>query len=182
MSENCGSLLPGRANEVAQGMDRIVQTGSTHMTSEAEKVGRVQEPKSSSSSMRDTLLAVAAAGEAVAGLLLFIAPTIVARLLFGGELSGTGIAMSHVAGIALFALGAACWPIADARAATVPALPALLAYSFLIAVYFAFLSINHEHSGRLPLPGLVLHAVLTIFLAREWLKALSKPENGRNSR
>jgi hypothetical protein len=56
------------------------------------------------------VLVFAAVGEATTGLALLIAPSLVARLLFGGEPTGIGIPMTRVAGIALIALGGACWP------------------------------------------------------------------------
>jgi hypothetical protein len=56
------------------------------------------------------LLALAAAGEAAFGLVLLVYPPIVVRLLFNAEIAGAGMVMSRVAGIALIALGVACWP------------------------------------------------------------------------
>jgi hypothetical protein len=56
------------------------------------------------------LLLLAAVGEAVTGLVLVVYPQIVVRLLFGAEIAGPGMVMSWVTGIALIALGLACWP------------------------------------------------------------------------
>ena len=39
-----------------------------------------------------------------------IAPSLVGRLLLGEELTGIAIPVARVAGIALIALGVACWP------------------------------------------------------------------------
>ena len=56
------------------------------------------------------LLALAAIGEAATGLALLIVPSLVGRLLLGEELTGVAVAVARVAGIALIALGIACWP------------------------------------------------------------------------
>ncbi len=48
----------------------------------------------------NTVLAAAALAEAVTGMALMVAPSTVARLLLGAGLSGVGIAMGRVAGIA----------------------------------------------------------------------------------
>lgn len=56
------------------------------------------------------LLMLAAAGEAAVGLGLVVHPAIVVQLLFGTEIAGAGMVMSRIAGIALIALGIACWP------------------------------------------------------------------------
>jgi hypothetical protein len=55
------------------------------------------------------MLGVAAAVEAVTGLLLLALPHLMAKLLFGTEVIGAGIVVGRVAGIALFSLGVGCW-------------------------------------------------------------------------
>ena len=66
--------------------------------------------------MKNRLLAVTAAGEALTGLVLLVYPPIVVRLLFGAELTGVAIPVARVLGIALIGLGAACWPCGSASA------------------------------------------------------------------
>ena len=56
------------------------------------------------------VIVLAAVGEAVTGLALLIVPSLVGQLLFGAELNGVALAVARVAGIALIALGIACWP------------------------------------------------------------------------
>ena len=56
------------------------------------------------------LLVLAAAGEAIAGLILLVYPPILVKLLFGAPIVGAGVVMSRIAGISLIALGLACWP------------------------------------------------------------------------
>ena len=54
-------------------------------------------------------LAMTAAIEAGAGLALLAAPGVVVRWLLGADISGPAIPLGRVAGVALLALGAACW-------------------------------------------------------------------------
>ena len=55
-------------------------------------------------------LMFAAVAEAATGLALLIVPSLVGQLLLGEELIGVAIPVARVAGIALIALGIACWP------------------------------------------------------------------------
>lgn len=48
--------------------------------------------------------------EVVTGLALLIVPSRVGRLLFGEGLNGIAIPIARMTGIALIALGVACWP------------------------------------------------------------------------
>ena len=116
------------------------------------------------------LLALAAAGEAATGLVVLAYPPIVVRLLFGAEIAGTGIVMSRVAGIALIALGVACWPGIAADGNPSRALRAMLCYSLLAALYLAYLGIRGEWVGRLLWSAVAIHAILTTLLVRAWLK------------
>ena len=56
------------------------------------------------------VLLLAAVSEAATGLALLIVPSLVGRLLLGQELAGVAIPVARVLGIALIALGVACWP------------------------------------------------------------------------
>ena len=56
------------------------------------------------------VLAVAALAEAATGAALLVVPSRVARLLLGEDLGGAALPVARVAGIALIALGFACWP------------------------------------------------------------------------
>jgi hypothetical protein len=98
------------------------------------------------------LLAVVAAGEAFTGLVLVIYPSLVVRLLFGAEISGAGTLMSRIAGIALIALGVACWPG--------PPQVGMLTYSTAVTLYLASLGFAGGSTGILLWPAVVLHAIL----------------------
>jgi hypothetical protein len=62
----------------------------------------------------------------------------------------------------MIALGAACWPG--------PALLGMLTYGALVTLYLLYLGIRSEWVGPLLWPAVVLHAVLTLLLARAWCK------------
>src|SRR6266436_4359317 len=59
--------------------------------------------------MMKRFLTLTAIIEAATGLGLIAVPAIVVRLLLGSELIGASIPLGRVAGVALFALGVACW-------------------------------------------------------------------------
>jgi len=60
---------------------------------------------------------------------LLIVPSLVGRLLLGEELTGIAIPVARVAGIALIALGVACWPGTP--------LVGMLTYSAAVTLYLA---------------------------------------------
>jgi hypothetical protein len=109
------------------------------------------------------VLTVAAVIEVATGLALMIAPSLVGRLLFGEEFTGIVIPVARVLAIALLALGVSCSPGSTA-------LCAMLTYSALVTLYLLFFAIRGEWVGPLLWPAVVLHAVLTLLLARAWFK------------
>ena len=104
----------------------------------------------------------AAVGEASTGLALLIVPGLVGRLLLGEELTGIAIPVARVAGIALIALGVACWP-GTPRVG-------MLTYSAAVTLYLAYLGVAGGLSGILLWPAVVLHTVLSVLLARAWFE------------
>jgi hypothetical protein len=84
-------------------------------------------------------------------------------LLLGDSLSGIAVPVARVAGIALIALGIACWPG--------PPLVGMLIYSAGVALYLAYLGVADGVAGVLLWPAVVLHATLTVLLGRAWLAA-----------
>ena len=115
---------------------------------------------------------LAAVREAATGLALLIVPSLVGRLLFGQELAGVAIPVARVLGIALIALGIACWPGQTA-------LCGMLTYSVLATAFLGYLGIRGHWVGPLLCPAVAAHAVLTILLARAWL--MSPKTGGRNN-
>ena len=102
-------------------------------------------------------LTFAAVAEAATGLALLIVPSLVGQLLLGEQLTGVAIPVARVAGIALIALGIACWPG--------PSLLGMLIYSGAVTLYLAYLGFAESLAGVLLWPAVALHAVLTALLA-----------------
>ena len=82
-------------------------------------------------SVRNVLL-FSLVAEGATGLVVVLAPGLVAQLLFGSDVAGAGVAYGRLLGMTLLALVIACWPSADAVPR--PALHAVLAYNLLAAV------------------------------------------------
>jgi hypothetical protein len=118
------------------------------------------------------LLAIAAIAEAATGLALLVVPSLVGSLLLGVELTGVAIPIACVLGIALIALGVACWPGRTA-------LCGMLTYSAMATAFLAYLGIRGHWVGPLLWPAVVLHGVIAILLGRAWL--LSRKTGGRNN-
>ena len=109
------------------------------------------------------VLIFAAVGEAGTGLALLVVPSLVGRLLLGEELTGIAIPVARVAGIALIALGIACWPG--------PPRVGMLTYSAAVTLYLAYLGFADGMNGVLLWPAVILHLVLTALLARASIRA-----------
>ncbi len=112
-------------------------------------------------------LKFAAVSEAVTGLALLIAPSLVGQLLLGEQFVGVAIPVAHVSGIALIALGIACWPG--------PPLLGMLTYSALVTLYLAYLGIAGDFTGVLLWPAVILHAILTALLTRDVARMRFEP-------
>ena len=111
-----------------------------------------------------TALVLAAALEAATGVALLVVPSLVGRLLLGEELAGAAIpSCERVLGIALIALGIACWPGSP--------LVGMLTYSAAVTLYLAFVGFAGGFGGILLWPAVVLHAVFAILLGRVWLRS-----------
>ena len=105
--------------------------------------------------MKEVLI-FAAVAEAATGLAMLIVPSLVGQLLLGEELTGLAIPVARVAGIALIALGIACWPG--------PPLVGMVTYSAVVALYLSYLGFAGGLAGVLLWPAIVLHVILTTLL------------------
>jgi hypothetical protein len=114
------------------------------------------------------MLAFAAVVEIGTGLVLLAVPAIVVTLLLGAEVTGAGNALGRSFGIALLGLGLACWPSRQRPETGWPAFRAMLTYNVLIALYLAYLGTVGHLKGVLLWPGVALHAVVALLLARIW--------------
>jgi hypothetical protein len=113
------------------------------------------------------VLMFAAVGEAVTGLALLIVPSLVGQLLFGEELTGVAIPIARVTGIALIALGLACWQGSP--------LVGMLTYSAVVTLYLSYVGFAGGLTGVLLWPVVVLHVILTALLT--WASARDKETN-----
>ncbi len=102
------------------------------------------------------VLTFAAIAEAATGVALLFVPALVGQLLLGEELAGVAVTVARVAGIALIALGIACWPG--------PPRVGMLVYGAAVTVLLAYVGLTGG-GGVLLWPAVALHAVLTILLA-----------------
>jgi hypothetical protein len=103
-------------------------------------------------------LVLAAAAEAATGLALLVVPSLVGQLLLGEELTGIAIPIARVTGIALIALGLACWPG--------PPLLGMLTYSAAVTLFLGYLGVVDRLAGVLLWPAVVLHLILMGLLTR----------------
>ena len=103
-------------------------------------------------------LILTAVAEAGTGAALLIVPSLVGRLLFGEALAGVAIPVARVTGIALIALGIACWPGTP--------LVGMLTYSAAVTLYLAYVGCAGGSTGVLLWPAVVLHGILTAILTR----------------
>jgi len=103
------------------------------------------------------VLALAAVGEAITGLAMLLAPSLIGQLLLGAELTGIAVTVARVAGIALIALAVACWPGTP--------LLGMLIYSAAITLYLGYVGSEGGLAGALLWPAVVLHLILTALLA-----------------
>ena len=114
------------------------------------------------------VLAFAAVVEVGTGLVLMIDPAIVVTVLLGAEVSGAGTLLGRCFGIALLALGLACWPSRQRAESGSPAFQAMLTYNVLIALYLAYLGTVGHLRGLLLWPGVALHGVVALLLVWTW--------------
>ena len=114
------------------------------------------------------ILAFAAVMEAGTGLVLMADPTIVVALLLGVDVSGVGTVLGRTFGIALLALGLACWPGPQRADRGLTPFLAMLTYNGLVALYLAYLGTVWHLGGLLLWPGVALHAGVALLLLWTW--------------
>ena len=114
-------------------------------------------------------IASAAAGlEVVTGAGLVVAPSLLARLLFGSELNASGDLVGRISGLVMLCLALGCWPRAfdgEDRQALAP----LIALSLLATVYLVYVGMGGVNVGVLLWPAAATHLILAILLARAWM-------------
>jgi hypothetical protein len=119
------------------------------------------------------LLMLAAASEGLTGVVVVVYPPIVVRLLFASEIAGAGVLMSRLAGIALIALGVACWPGRNMLGAFL----GMLTDSLLAMLYLIYLGVNGQ-PGMLLWPAVAVHAGISFLLVWAWRRERQAPQTG----
>jgi Ca2+/Na+ antiporter len=114
------------------------------------------------------IVTFAAVVEVCTGLALMVAPAIVVASLLGVNESGACMPLGRFLGIALFALGLACWPSRQRTDSGSPAFRAMLIYNMVIALYLAYLGALAHFGGLLLWPAVALHAVVALLLVWTW--------------
>ena len=111
------------------------------------------------------LLTLTALIEAPTGLALLLMPAVVVRLLLGAEISGAGIPLGRVAGVALFALGVACWLArSDAQSCAARGVVSAMAlYNIGAVIILGVAGIHSRPTGVVLWPAVVLHAGMTVW-------------------
>ena len=151
-------------------MEGAVACGAiVHFTRCREPLARATSPfKESSLDMLRKLLSFASVVETATGLALIVDPRLVVALLLGADVSGVGIPVGRCFGIALLALGVACWPHRQLAASGSPAFRAMLVYNAMIALFLIYLFAVWHLGGVLLWPGFALLAAVAALLIWAW--------------
>ncbi|SBT08899.1 conserved membrane hypothetical protein [Candidatus Accumulibacter aalborgensis] len=123
------------------------------------------------------VLKLAAAVEALTGVILVANPPIVVSLLFGVGVAGFAEVVGRFAGIALIGLGVSCWPGASGRST----LNGMLVYGTLAALYLAVVGLGGEFGGVLLWPAVAGHTVLVVLLLRTRFGAAPRGADGMDA-
>jgi len=111
------------------------------------------------------LLKLTAIIEAATGLGLIAVPAIVVRLLLDAEMSGATIPLGRVAGVALLALGVACWLACDdtqTRAAR-GLVSAMVLYNLGAVIILGSAGLGSQSVGIALWPAVILHAAMALW-------------------
>ena len=106
------------------------------------------------------LLKLTAIIEAATGLGLVAVPAVIVRLLLGGEISGASIPLGRVTGVALLALGVACWVASyEVRNRAARGLvSAMSLYNLGVALILGAAGLQSQPVGIALWPAVILHA------------------------
>lgn len=113
-------------------------------------------------------VAAAAGLEVATGAGLVVAPSLLARMLFGSEMNASGDLVGRISGLVMLCLALGCWPRAfdgQDRQTLAP----LLALSMLAVVYLIYVGMRGLNVGVLLWPAVVAHLILAILLTRAWM-------------
>jgi hypothetical protein len=111
------------------------------------------------------LLKLTAVIEAATGLGLIIVPALVVRLLLGSELLGAGIPVGRLAGVALLALGIACWlATSDTQSCAARGIvSAMVLYNIGAVLILTAAGIHSQQIGIALWPAVILHTAMAVW-------------------
>jgi hypothetical protein len=108
--------------------------------------------------------------EVLTGLGLIVAPSLLARLLFGSDLNAAGEATGRIAGLVMLCLAICCWPRAGESNGYQALIP-LVALSWLAAAFLVVTGVIGANVGLLLWPAAALHLILAVLLTWTWVSA-----------
>lgn len=111
------------------------------------------------------LLKLTALLEAATGLGLLVVPAIVVRLLLNSEISGAALPLGRVAGVALLALGVACWLVSvDTPSSAARGLvSAMLLYNIGATLILGAAGLGSGLVGLILWPAVLVHAGMAVW-------------------
>jgi hypothetical protein len=113
------------------------------------------------------ILAFTALVEGATGLALIVDPALVIALLLGAGAPGLGVTVARFLGIALLALGLACWP-GGCVGHDSKTFQGMLIYNLLAALFLAYVGTVGRLGGLLLWPCVVEHATVALLLVWTW--------------
>jgi hypothetical protein len=129
------------------------------------------------------LLTIATVAECLAGLALMVTPDAIVRLLLGAEPGEVGLMIARIAGVALLALGIACWGAraSSGDAARASTLRAITVYNAGVGLLLiAFVATGKAYGVAVWIVGLLHLALAVAFAASAWrLIPASATQSGR---
>lgn len=158
MKLSCCSLRLGSAIRTETEIEVVVVDAHGRVQHLAERHLEGSAPRQPS--MRNVLIA-AAVVEVLTGLTLMLYPSIVIQLLFGSRIAGVGVLISRLTGIALIALGVACWPDGN----MLRGFFGMLTYGLFAMLFLAYVGAGGG-AGILLWPAVAVHAIISAFLVR----------------
>lgn len=119
------------------------------------------------------LLTITALAEFITGIVLIVVPSTLALILFGSTLdTPVSLAVARVAGIALTALGIACWigRTEQESKAVNGLIAALLIYNAGISILFIYVAAASGLTGIGLWPVVIVHVIMAIWCVLIFLK------------
>lgn len=117
------------------------------------------------------VLKLSVIAEACTGLALVLAPAVVADLLLGTEVNAVAVVIARCFGVALMALGLACWSDRWVGPTRRWPLRGMFTYNALLASYLGYLGGTGAFAGPLLWPAVALHGVVAVALVRGLLRS-----------